>query len=832
MAPGLADRPDSTPTSDKLADKSAPMEHFYLQRTMPGQELDLREFTRVMDLAADGAVPTRNTDLPWKQEGPLNIGGRLNCIAIHPDNPDIWYTGASTGGIFRTLDAGETWTPIADDFDYLSIADIVFDPTDSDVMYAATGDPNISGMPHPGNGIYKSTDGGNSWTHLGLEEGVIITKIVINPADPDIIFAGAMGLPFAPTTARGVYRSSNGGATWNLVHFIDDQTGIIDMVSHPANPNVIYAASWTRVRNNQESIITGENCRIWRSSDNGDNWEMLTDGLPDGELCRIGLTMSNSDPDKLYAIVISTSFQIEGIYRTSDGGDSWGPVDWDIDQMANAMGGFGWYFGKIHVNPEDDSQISVLGVDLWTTDNSGNDWYMSCPIWWEYLVHADKHDMETLPDGSILLATDGGLYRHPGGMNNTNIYAWEDVDEIPNTQFYHVGLNPFDPNNYTGGAQDNGTTTGNQEAWSAWTRDFGGDGFQAYYDSNAVGLRYVAVQNGALYFLDANGWGEWEDFTYGLDEEDRRNWDMPYIPSPHTGETFYTGTYRMYKMTGAPYGIWQPISDDLTDGVIFGDRYHTISTVAESPVQAGLLYAGTTDANVWRSLDDGASWDNVTSGLPERYVTNIKASPEDAQTVFVTHSGYKDNDNTAYIHKSTDAGDTWTAVPGDLPDLPINHLEVWNDTTLFIATDVGVYFTENGGGNWQRVGNNMPLIPVFDLEFNVPNMELVAATFSRSMMTFPLDSLIPEPVVDPVGINELALQLNVYPNPTANGVWIEGLEQPGLLRVFNATGQVVLQRQLNGRSFVQLAHLPSGTYHLLLQQGDRVRRTQVVRTGQ
>ena len=803
----------------KLDEKSGPFEYLHQMRSAPGEAMDLKEFRRVMDLALEGQVPTRSLDVPWQQEGPYNIGGRLNCIAVHPIDSDTWFTGSAAGGIYRTSDAGESWSSTGDDFAYLSIGDITFAPSNPSVMYVGTGDPNISGSPHPGNGVYKSTDGGASWTHVGLSDACIISQVVVHPTNSEIVYASAMGIPFVPTPDRGVYRSMNGGDSWELVHFVNDQTGAIDLIMHPDEPNRLFCATWTRVRNNQESIISGEDCRIWRSTDAGDNWEMMTNGLPTGELSRIGLTSDVNDPDRVFALVIDTTFQIEGLYRTIDGGDSWGNVNWDIDQMSNAMGGFGWYFGKLFVSPQSGSQISILGVDMWTTDNSGTSWYMSVPPWWEYSVHADKHDLAFLPDGSVLVATDGGLYRNTSGISAaTAEFGWEDVDNIPNSQFYHVAINPFEPDRYTGGAQDNGTTTGNMELGSEWTRDLGGDGFQAYFDDEIVGLRYAAIQYGELRFQEDDAWG-WSDFINGIDPDDRRNWDMPYIPSAHSNEVFYTGTYRMYRNDAAPYGNWEATSGDLTDGVIFGNNFHTISCIGESPVQDGLLYAGTTDANVWVSSDWGENWTEVTAGLPERYVTDLKASPLVANTVYATHSGYKDNDNVSYIHKSLDMGATWTSIAGDLPDLPINEVEIINDSTFVVATDVGVYFSNNEGENWERVGNNMPLIPVFDLALHPENGELVAATFARSMMTFPLDSLVPPVVVvDNVG-ERVAPVLRAWPNPANDQLFVDGLGVNTSALLFDASGKRLAELQLVSGQAVPVHDLSAGLYTLVVGQG-------------
>ena len=724
---------------EKLQKKLAPSDYFFLQRSYPDVSFDYRAYGQALDIAKRGAKNTLSTraNNKWTTQGPGNIGGRINTIAVHPTDPDIIYVGAAAGGVFKTIDGGQNWAPVFDDFSFLAIGDIVISHHNPNVVYAGTGDVNISGYPAIGDGIYKSTDGGQSWTHLGLAEQSIVSSIIVDPTDSMTLFVGTMGIPFERNNQRGLYRSKDGGQSWSQVLFISDQAGIIDMVHDPVYPGIIYAASWDRIRNNQESTISGSGGAIWKTTDNGDNWRKLTGGgFPSGPLGRIGLAVDGSTPFMIHAVVVGTNSHVEGVYHSLDAGNNWNEISGNLD--PNALGGFGWYFGKIRVNPANPSEIYVLGVQLHKTDNSGNSWFESDPPWWNYIVHADKHDLVFGPGGIIYLATDGGLYR---SVDNGS--SWTDAENIPNTQFYRVATNPHEPGIFYGGAQDNGSTGGNQSIINSWPRIFGGDGFQMSFDPDSSNIFYVQTQNGGLYYTRDNGSSFQQNF-YGINESDRVNWDAPFMLSHFDPRRQYTATYRVYKNTNGPGGVWDSISPDLTDGLIFHSRFHTVSTLHESPKNEQILYAGTTDGNVWITPNGGLNWIDITGSLPNRYVTSVKASSVDSSVAFVTHSGYKYNDFFPHIHKTDNYGATWTDISGNLPPLAINDVYIYptDDKIIFVATDGGVYATINGGQNWYRLGDNMPIIPVYDLEIEKTSMTLVAGTFARSIMTFDLNDLI------------------------------------------------------------------------------------------
>lgn len=732
----------------------------------------------------------------WEVRGPANIGARINTVAVHPNNEDIILAGFGRGGVWRTTDGGDNWEPIFDDQLYLSIGCIVFDPNNPDVVYVGTGDPNITGYPSIGDGLYRSEDGGDSWTNIGLTEQRIISKIIIHPNDSDLIYVSTMGLPFERNNQRGLYRSEDRGESWEQILFISDQAGVIDLVMKPDDPSVLYAAGWDRIRNNTESVITGTGAKVYRTDNGGDDWQMLTNGLPQEPIGRIGLAVTPASPNSVYAQYVGTDSQFYGVFRSDDTGDSWSEIE-VLGDDEPGLGGFGWFFGKVRVSPLDPDDVLVLGVELWRSVDGGSVYFQATPPWWQYVVHADKHDLLFLPSGNVLLATDGGLYK-----SDYNMQEWEDIENIPTTQFYRVAYNPHLPEVYYGGAQDNGTTGGTDLA-DEWERIYGGDGFQAAFRPDLPNVMYAETQRGNIVYTDDYG-QFWDSGNNGLLSSDRRDWNMPYFISPHNPDVLYTGTFRMYRSDSGVEPSWFPISEDLTDGQILADRFHVITSLDESPVEEGVLYAGTVDANAWISPDGGQSWTNISAGLPERYITSIKGSPSDANTAYVTHSGYKDNEFIPHIHRTTDRGASWEDISGDLPELAINDVYILpnqQDSILFVATDGGVYGTMDAGASWERLGNNMPYVPVYDMVWNEARNELVAGTFARSIMSYPLDSLFVMPPPDST-INTSAEPpvivdnpLRLHPSPAQDWLQVELAHlEPGKgyeLAIVDAQGRLV-----------------------------------------
>ncbi|MDZ4683084.1 MAG: hypothetical protein SGI94_21750 [Saprospiraceae bacterium] len=811
-----------------------PAEEFYAMRDYPFFRPDIRAYTAAIAEArqrgSTGSRSGNGISAPWTLQGPGNIGARVNTIAIHPTNNNIIYIGYSGGGAWKTANGGATWSPIFDEQDYLAIGHIALDPGNPDHVYIGTGDPNISGYPFIGNGVWKSTDQGETWQYIGLEGQRIVSKLIVNPSGSQKIYAATMGVPFERNNDRGLYRAGLNAPDWQQSLFVSDQTGIIDLVVSPTNPDVLYAAAWDRIRNNQESIVSGENARIWKSTDGGINWSPLSGGLPQGAQSRIGLAIDPNNAQHIVATYANTSLVFGGLYETLDGGLSWqqnAGTGLDLNLQSN----FAWYFGKVRINPFNSQDIWILGVNTYRSLNGGQTWFLGVNG-----PHVDHHDLAFLGPTQFLLGTDGGLYR-----SNDNGQNWQRAENIPTTQFYRVAYNPHQPELYYGGAQDNGTIAGNAVQVNAWNDLFGGDGFQAVFHPEDPNIYYYEAQNGAIY---GSADGGFIDFaTEGIVSDDRRHWDMPYLISRHNPDILYTGTYRLYIGFGH-LPVWTPITEDLTDGLVFASRFHTISALDESPLDPDQVYVGTIDANVWLVNPNTQETTNLSAGLPERYVSSVKASPTDPTRVFVSQTGYRDNDFAPRIHRSDDLGATWIPISGDLPNLAVNDLYILpeaNDQVIFAATDGGVYITLDGGAVWERLGTGMPFVPVYDLDHNLSQNTLIAGTHARSVMTFPIDSLMLDPSTPTFNPESQAgPSLSVTPS-LAKGtttLTVENLrpKQQAMVLVTDLSGTVLLQIPFNGAGkherAIDLKAFPSGVYVVAIRSEGRVlgtRRFVVVR---
>ncbi len=810
----------------KLEAKLGPSENSFAMRAYPDQTLDVDAYkTALISLSEN--VQSRTTqpgfDLEWVTQGPGNIGARVNNLAVDPQDEAIMYAGFSHGGIFKTEDGGLSWKPIFDDQPFLSIGHIAIDPTDSETIYVGTGDVNIPGGYFIGNGIYKSTDGGDIWQNIGLKDHGIISKVVVDPNNAQTVYAGTMGVPGKTDINRGLYKSTDGGQTWQRILFIAQNAGVIDFDLDPSDSQTIIAASWDRFRSDFVSVIAGENSKLWKSTNAGNDWTELSNGLPDeNEMGRIGITHSASASGVLYSVFVSDRSQLYGIYKSTDNGDNWTEVidfeRFDEEVNGSPLGGFGWYFGKIRVNPLDENDIYLLGVDLWRSRDAGQTWERATPVWWEYSVHADKHDLDFTPSGNMILSTDGGIYKF-----DQITEEWSDIENIPATQFYRVAYNPHNSDWYYGGAQDNGTTGGNQFDINGWERLNGADGFQPAFHPTNPDVYYFETQNGGITGTNNGG-----DSFFGADDGLRgetRNWDMPYFISPNNPDILYAGGTKLFRSDAGAIPEFEPVTDLLTS--VDGSSNFTISTIDESPIIFGQVYVGTTEGRVYRTQFNGTTSDtvNISEGLPVRYVTSIKASPTKANTVFVTHSGYRANEYTPHVHRSDDGGSTWTDISQNLPEIAVNDIFIipnTGDSILFVASDGGVYGTVNAGEEWHRLGINMPIIPVQDMDFNVVKQEIVAATYARSIMTYNIEDILNTDVSsssEPTFVEKQAF-VKVFPNPSSDFINIEfqNIEpnRPAEIVIINNKGQLMYQQQVDQSGKishqVDISDFPFGKY--------------------
>lgn len=700
---------------------------------------------------ADGGNE-RTIEGAWTQQGPLNLGGRINVMQQDTAAPERIYVGAAAGGAWRSLDSGANWTPITEDFGHMAIGSLAIHPDSNEVLYLGTGDPQISGHPRIGNGVYKSQDGGDTWSHLGLTDQRIVSQLAIDPSDPSRVFAATMGNPSAPGPDRGLYRSLDAGETWEQVLFVGDSVGIND-VRISSQTGTLLASAWHRVRTSTQSELVHESNQLYRSTDGGDTWELLDNPWGEGARCRIGI---EEYAGRFVVNPVGADLQFSNLYRSTDDGNTWTPLVPEGAMPEGILGGFGWYFSKVRVNPWNPNDITVLGVELWNSLDGGASWERMGPEWWTYEVHADKHDLQWVGPQSLILATDGGAYR-----SDDHGETWTDMESMPISQFYHVTHIPQAPGWFTAGAQDNGTSTGNASVAEAWTRDRGGDGFTALYHPVYEDVRVATVQYGNFAF-SLTEWSDepqWNSWTEGIDEEDRKGWDSPVMFHPADPFTAWCATQRVYRMDDAPFGVWEPVSDDLTQGLEMGLSFRVVTTLAGSPWNENHVLAGTSDGQVWLTLDEGATWEPMMDGLPLRQVTDVAFDPFHPDSVTVTLNGYKDAVYTPHVFRAA-LGGAWQDASGDMPNHPVNDWRALDETTWVVATDFGVYQTSNAGGHWERVGD-MPFIPVFELDVDTASSQLVAATFARSIQTFPLDSLVSEP--EPVDTSTSAV---LAPRPT------------------------------------------------------------------
>ena len=722
---------------DSLNRKSAPYDHFTFQRTYPDTVFNWNAYRKVLSRAKEQPLlqernsnpcdPAPVSSTPWTLQGPANYAGRINSIAVKPDDENTVLVGFAGGGIFKTTDAGATWTPVFDNQAELSIGALAFDPSNPNIAYAGTGDVNMPSVLYNGVGVYKSTDAGNTWQYLGLSQAGIISEILIHPTQPNTLWVSSMGNPYVRTEERGVYKSTDGGASWEKVLFVSNQAGCSSLAMSRSNPQVLYASFWDRLRNNSESFVWGPHAKVYKSNDGGTTWTHLTNGLPTNNNGRTGLVVSQQNADKAYVVYIDSLSTTGSMFQTLDGGQSWTPVN--VTALENACANFGWYFGKMALNPNNDDDLYFHGILLHRRLSNGS-WMVAAG------GHADSHDLVFCPSGRRYWANDGGLYR-----NEPNQQAWIKSKNLPATQVYRTTYNPVKPNEYWLGAQDNGIKRGNAQNLNSWSDVIAADGFESAFHLTSPDTFWIENQWGNIGMTTNNG-SSWS-FTgasFGLQNE-RVNWDAPFFRSTHPPYRFYGATFRFLSSSNGTG--FAAASSDLTDGTPLGPGFHNISCIGESPIQEGKLYAGTSDANVWTREPNG-NWSNITTGLPGRYVTSVVGSPVHTQRIYTTNSGYRDDDYVPHIHRSDNNGQTWVDISGDLPPVPVNHLLVlpgFADSVLVAGTDAGVYASKNRGVNWYRLGTTLPAVPVLDLAHNIVNKQVVAATFGRGIWTFPIDSI-------------------------------------------------------------------------------------------
>lgn len=790
--------------------KKLPSEYLFAQRAYPYSTIDVGAQRAALRFRQQQVAAARQrSQASWELVGPINIGGRVTDVEMPSDSKEVIYVGAASGGIFKSVDAGLNFEPIFDDQPSLAIGDIAIAPSDPNILYAGTGEPNAGGgsVAYDGTGIYRSDNGGSTWQPLGLARSGSISKIEIHPDDPDVVYVAAMGPLFSNGGERGVYKTTDGGASWNRVLFVSNTTGAIDLVMHPSNPEVLYAATWERVRRVDRLEYAGPNSGIHRSTDGGATWEKLTNGLPfdGGNYGRISLAIAPSEPDWVYASVVNETSFLHGVYQSKDRGMFWEPLATEGIRNVPYM----WWFGGLEVDPNDAESLFYQGFD-------GHEYVRNQQRWKTIFEgqHVDQHPIFIHPQDSdfVISGNDGGIYISRDGGTN-----YEKVFTLPITQFYTIRVDPTQPNRLYGGSQDNGTvrsTSGEAEDWEPFS---GGDGFITLIPDDGSNRVYASSQYGNLFTTDDDG-ASFSSTFIRTNVQDRRNWKTPVVLDPADPKILYYGTYRVWKSQDASL-TWTAISPDLTRGDAGqnGYIYGTLTTISVSPLDSKVIWTGSDDGTISLSRDGGANWDRL-SETPQRWVTKILADPNDPARAYYTLSGYRFGEAIGHIYRTDDYGRTWKDITANLPDIPVNDVVIHpTRNELYLATDIGVYRSASTPINWELLGNGLPSVVVNALDLDLTTGRLVAGTYGRSAYALQV-----EEVVRTEQVNEVSFWARILPNPVRERarLRIENVEREQFdILLFDAQGKLVrsvFQGILPiGEQWIEIptASLPAGAYY-------------------
>jgi len=715
----------------------------------------------------------------FRSIGPAFMSGRIADIAIDPKNENTWYVAVGSGGLWKTKNAGTTWTPLTDNQAFYSTGCVTIDPSNNSTIWLGTGE-NVGGR-HVGigHGIFKSEDGGISWKQMGLKKSEHISKIIVHPQNSNIIWVAAQGPLWSSGGERGLYKSIDGGKSWKNTLEINEWTGVTDLIINPENPDILYAASWQRHRNVAAYMGGGPGTSIYKSVDGGDNWKKIDNGLPRENLGKIGLAISPMKPNVLYAAV-EMERKKGGFFKSVNAGGSWKKMS------ATVSGGTGpHYYQEVYASPHVFDRVYLANVRVKVSDNGGKDFYTMK----EKRKHSDNHAMvfKKGDPNYILVGTDGGIYETFDNTEN-----WKFVSNLPITQFYKLAVDDAEPfYNIYGGTQDNNTQGGPSRTFrsngitnSDWYVVLGGDGHQPATEPGNPNILYAQSQEGYLHRIDRTN-GEAVNIRpqEGIDEPyERFNWDSPILISHHNPKHIYFGSQRVWKSENRG-DSWTPISGDLTKNeerfalpimgktqsfdnawdVYAMSTYNTITSLAESKMNKNILYAGTDDGILQMTKDGGKTWiKNTVDILPNTpssaFINDIKADLFDENTAYIALDNHKFGDYQPYLFKTNDGGKSWKSINKGIPKETL----VWrivqdhvNPKLLFLGTEYGVYVSIDQGENWHKFSNGLPTIPVRDLAIQKRENDLVIATFGRSF--YILDDYSPLREINEESVNKEAI---------------------------------------------------------------------------
>lgn len=686
--------------------------------------------------------------LKWRNIGPFR-GGRSVAVAGVVDQPLTYYMGTTGGGVWKTVNAGNTWKNISDGyFKTGSVGAIGVSESNPNIVVVGMGEHAARGvMTSMGDGVYKSTDAGKTWKHIGLDNTRHISDVIIHPTNPDIIFVSGQGAQYGPNEERGIFRTMDGGETWEKVHYVDENTGAVALSMDMTNPLILYAAMWEHRRYPWTMVSGGEKSGFYKSTDGGDTWKQLKNGLPK-VMGKAGISVSRANPNRVYAVIEAKDDEA-GVYRSDNAGMSWKLVNKDRNNVTRS-----WYYMEIFADPQDENVVYVLNAPT-NKSIDGGVTFTNVPV-----PHGDTHDMWINPTDNqkMVHANDGG-----GNVSLDGARSWSTQQNQPTAQFYRVNTDNLVPYNVYGGQQDNSAiriasrTTDGGIDWKDWESVAGCESAYAAFDPDNPVVVYGGCYQGIIgKWMEASKQEkpikEYAELGLGIVPKDfkyRYNWNAPIISSPHDPSTIYHVGNVVFKTTNEG-DSWEVISPDLTrndkskqgpGGGPFtnegagGENYNTIMYLVESPHEEGVLYVGTDDGLVHITRDGGANWTNITpKGMPEGIVNSIEVSPHDPATAYMVMMNYKAMDLSNYIYKTNNYGKSWKKIVDGIEDEHTFTRVVREDPKrkglLYAGTETGLYVSLNDGKKWERFQLNLPVVPINDLKFQ--DNDLVAATAGRS----------------------------------------------------------------------------------------------------
>lgn len=671
----------------------------------------------------------------FRSVGPAASGGRVVDIEVHPSRPYTIYLASASGGLWKSENNGTTWTPIFDNQGTISIGDVAIAPTNPDIVWVGTGEHNNQRSVLWGDGVYKSEDGGKTWQNMGFRDSLHIGRIVVDFKNPNVVYVAVSGWLFRAGGERGVYKTTDGGKTWNLVLKPEnDTTGFIDIAQDSKDNRILYAAAYDRLRRPWHFRETGAGSALYKTTDAGKTWKRLTNGLPTGEIGRIGVVVSPSDTKIVYAVIENPAPRTgTAVYRSENSGQTWKKMN------ERALTG-SYYYGQIRVDPKNPQRVFVLGTRLHKSEDGGKTFETIARG-----VHVDFHAMWIDPNNTnrILLGCDGGFYMSYDGGD-----TWDFINNLPIVQFYAIGVDMASPYNIVGGTQDNGVWLGPSRTRSGggitnrhWSNIYGGDGMYSVPDPEDPYTIYTSSQFGDVVRIDLR-----RRVVRSIRPREsglRYNWMTPFLTSPHNPRVLYLGAQKVFRSYDQGDN-WHAISPDVTTNdaeKIKGNVPHcTITTIDESPIQAGVIWVGTDDGNLWITRDNGVSWtklnDNLPADAPRGYwISRVVASAHEVGTAYVAITGFREEDFRPFLYKTTDFGKTFTSISKGLPNEPISVVreDKLNPKLLVVGTDLGCYISIDGGQNWHKMKNGLPTIAVHDIVIHPRDGDLVLGTHGRGI---------------------------------------------------------------------------------------------------